>query len=380
MKRVQIVIVSCGALLIAVVVVVALCERHQPASPPNVPGSPRPAEVRVNAVGRKVETVTGGEAAAASDAVAIVCGADSTTADRYEARNDALRSIARRRDLPEKDVAALVAYLRSKDGAMRVERVAALKNDVMNLLRNQDPPPKGLAETLMGMFEGNSSTPNSPTPPHPPAVLDYCIQHLGAMLDELDEKGRLRVRAVLVKAAKRTKQPYAGTAFYSLAEDKRATREQEGELKRLTLALCKPSVNNVARIAAIQLAGQRGYSEALPDLREVLSGARRDAVLDTVCVGTIGLLGTADDIALIERFKGDARRSGAVEAAIKRIKGREDIGTPTAGKGASLPLRPLLRAVQPHEICSDSFGGLGAVPPDKENIVGGSNRGFVTRS
>ena len=50
MKRVQIVIVSCGALLIAVVVVVALCERHQPASPPNVPGSPRPAEVRVNAV------------------------------------------------------------------------------------------------------------------------------------------------------------------------------------------------------------------------------------------------------------------------------------------------------------------------------------------
>ena len=50
MKRVQIVIVSCGALLIAVVVVVALCERHQPASPPNVTGSPRPAEVRVNAV------------------------------------------------------------------------------------------------------------------------------------------------------------------------------------------------------------------------------------------------------------------------------------------------------------------------------------------
>ena len=77
---------------------------------------------------------------------------------------------------------------------------------------------------------------------------------------------------------------------------------------------------------------------------------------------------------------GDARRSAAVEAAIKRIKGREDIGTPTAGKEASLTLRPLLRAVQPHEIRSDSFGGLGAVPPDKENIVGGNNRGFATRS
>jgi len=77
---------------------------------------------------------------------------------------------------------------------------------------------------------------------------------------------------------------------------------------------------------------------------------------------------------------GAARRSAAVEAAIKRIKGREGIGTPTAGKEASLTLRPELRAAQPHEICSDGFGGLGAVPPDKENIVGGNNRGFATRS
>jgi hypothetical protein len=383
----RLIVIDCLAtLLIAAAVVVASRNRQQPLPPPEVPVATSPAEVRVKAVERKPEPLDH-EVVEASSAVAIVCGADPTTADRYEARNEALRSIARRRDLPEKDVAALVAYLRSKDNAMRVERVAALKNDVMNLLRNQEPPVEGLAETLIVMFEGrgisthNSSTPNSPTHPHPPAVLDYCIQHLGAMQDELDEKGRLRVRAVLVKAAKRTKQPYAGTALYSLAEDRRATPAQETELKRLTLALCKPGVNNVARIAAIQLAGERGYVEALPILRDTLSGEKRDAVLDTVCIGSIGLLGNADDIALIERFKGDSRRRApAVEAAIKRIKEREDIGTPTAGKGASLTLRPLLRAVQPHEIRVNSFGGLGAVPPDKENIVGGNNRGFATRS
>jgi len=37
----------------------------------------------------KVETAAEGEAATASAAVAIVCGEDATTADRYEARNDA---------------------------------------------------------------------------------------------------------------------------------------------------------------------------------------------------------------------------------------------------------------------------------------------------
>ena len=150
---------------------------------------------------------------------------------------------------------------------------------------------------------------------HPPVVIDYCIQHLGAMVNELDDAGRKAVRGVLVWAACEKTKPYSGTALYSLAEDKRATAAQEGELKRLTLALCKPGVNNVARIAAI-----------------------------------------------------------------KRIKGREDIGTPTAGKGVSLTLRPLRRAVQPHEIRRDSFGGLGAVPPDNENLVGGNNRGFATRS
>ena len=327
----MVVIVGGAALLLsaAVAVVFASRNRRHPAPPPDVPVAASLTEVRIKAVERKPEP-SDHEVIEASTAVAIVCGADATTADRYEARNDALRSIARRRDLAKGDVDALLAYLRATDDAMRIERVAALKNDVMNLLRSQEPPVEGLAETLIVMFEGlgssthNSSTPNSPTHPHPPAVLDYCIQHLGAMLDELDEKGRLRVRAVLAKAAKRTKQPYAGTALYSLAEDARATSAQDKELKGLALALCKPEANHAARIAAIQLAGERGFADALPILRETLSGEKRDAVLDTVCIGSIGLLGNADDIALLERFRGDARRSAAVEAAIKRIKGQEE--------------------------------------------------------
>lgn len=51
---------------------------------------------------------------------------------------------------------------------------------------------------------------------------------------------------------------------------------------------------------------------------------------------------------------------------MERIREREDIGTPTAGKEASLTLRPLLRAVQPHEIRSDSFGVWGRCPQIKK--------------
>ena len=308
----------CGtALLIVVAVVVALRERRQPLPPPDVPVAVSPAEVRVKAVERKSATVARPNAATASRAVAIVCGADEATADRYEARNDALRSVARRRDLPEGDVVALMDYLASTNDVLRVERVAALKNDVMNLLRSQEPPPANLADTLIALFEGGE---------HPPAVLDYCVQHLGAMQGEItDDATRRRIREVLVGAARRAGQSYAGTALYSLADDRRATPAQESELKRLTLALCRPEANSAARIAAIQLAGERGYAEALPILRRTLSGERRDAVLDIVAIGSVGILGDIGDIALLSRFSSDSRRATAADVAVKRITERNSI-------------------------------------------------------
>ena len=333
MNRLKIV-TACGtALLIAAaVVMVVLRNRRQSAPPPEVPVAQTLAEVRVKAVERKSATVVRANAATASRAVAIVCGMDEATADRYEARNDALRSVARRRNLPECDVVALMDYLASTNDLLRAERVAALKNDVMNLLRSQEPPVEGLAETLIVMFEGrgisthNSSTPNSPTHSHPPAVLDYCVQHLGAMQGEItDDATRRRIREVLVGVARRAGQSYAGTALYSLADDRRATFAQNAELKRLTLALCRPEANSAARIAAIQLAGERGYAEALPILRETLSGERRDAVLDIVAIGSVGLLGDIGDIALLSRFSSDSRRATAADVAVKRITERNSI-------------------------------------------------------
>jgi len=317
MRKRKIVIVCGTALLIAaaaaVGVVVASRNHRQPAPPPEVPVAQTPADVRVKAVERKAETVER-ENVTASGAIAIVCGEDAATAGRYEARNDALRSIARRRDLPKNDIDALLAYLRSKDRTLPVERFAALKNDVMNILRNQAPPPANFAETLVAMFNGKR---------HPPAVLDYCIQHLGAMVNSLDEPARLRVRGVLAKASGEKGKPYSGTALYSLAEDRRATPSQAAELKRLTLALCRPGAHPAARMAAIQLAGQRGCREALPVLRETLAAPARDAALDIVSIGSIGLLGDASDITLLSRFSSDRRCAAAVEAAIKRINERE---------------------------------------------------------
>ncbi len=101
-KRLTVTVCMTALLLAAAVaVVVASRNRQQPAPPPDVPVAQTPAEVRVKAVERNSEPVER-ENVTASGAIAIVCGEDAATAGRYEARNGALRSIARRRDLPEK--------------------------------------------------------------------------------------------------------------------------------------------------------------------------------------------------------------------------------------------------------------------------------------
>ena len=296
-------VIVCGTtLLTAAAVVIVLRSRRQPLPPLDVPTALSSTEVRVKAVERKSEPVSEGEIVAASYAVAIVCG-DGANAGRYEARNDALRSIMRSRSLTKDDATALMDYLASTNDQLRAERVAALKNDVMNLLRRQETPVEGLAETLIGMFDGGA---------HPPAVLDYCVQHLGAMQGGLDGTARRRVHDVLVRAARRKSMPYAGTALYSLAADRRATSAQNAELKHLALAMCGSDANPAARVAAIQLAGERGYGEALPILRKALSSPRRDAVLDIVdivAIGSIGLLGDFSDISRLSHFiKHDSRR------------------------------------------------------------------------
>ena len=250
------------------------------------------------------------------DPVLCICGKDSTTADRYEARSRALRSISRRRDLSQKDVSALMAYVSATDGVLRVEREAALKNDVLNLLRNQQPVPDGLAELLVSMVEQKR---------HALEIIDYCIQHLGILsLDVHDESLRGRIRSALVAAASDVLKPYAGTALYALAEDVGTDRTRDAELRQLTLAACVPSVHPHVRMSALMFAGERGYREILPFARNILDGNQRDAVLDTVAIGTVGCLGDLTDISRLESLKsrGGRRLQLPIEKALQRIKGR----------------------------------------------------------
>lgn len=303
---------------VAVAAVCSLC-RKTPQVPTAIRRDVRPIqtkEVAAPAASRASQPRTSVEPEDVSVAVAVVCGHEAATADRYEARNAALRSLSRRRDLGVDDVQALMDYLRATDGALRVEREAALKNDALNLLRNQATLPEGLADLLMEMFACKAQSSE---------VRDYALQHLGALQkDDLEASHRQDVRDLFVAAAKDIREPFAGTALYSLAAIGQMSKAQEAELRRLTVAACGAAANPLARMSALQLAGGRGYGEVLPVVRELLDGSRRDAVTDMVAVGTLGLLGGREDLSRLERLKtcGGQRLRPAVEVAIRRIEER----------------------------------------------------------
>lgn len=294
--------------------------RRPPPSPPPTPPPAASALPRVKAVGAAVPRPPRGTPSPSrphTREVDVVCGLDPETASRYQRRDAALRALAADRDLPAEDVLALLEYVCGHDGELRVERAAALKNDVLNLLRRQRRPPEELADVLVGMLEDGG---------YADVELDYAVQHLGALVDSVRDAACLaRIRAVLSATAARTDRPFAGTALYALADDRRADAVPDGRmrLRRLTVALVrKADAHAVARVAAILLAGQKGYSEVRPDLRRLLSGPVRDVPLALAAVGTLGLVGTAGDISLLQGLSGHLRLAHAVHEAIRRIRER----------------------------------------------------------
>ena len=144
------VVIGVLAVLVAVSVAAIILKSARRENPtlPTPEALSSQSEARASLVAQKHTHVVEPSGASASSAVPMICG-ESAVADRYEARNNALRSIARRRDLSEEDVAALMEYVAATGCVMHVEREAALKNDVLNLLRNQKRQPEGLVDLLL---------------------------------------------------------------------------------------------------------------------------------------------------------------------------------------------------------------------------------------
>ena len=211
----------------------------------------------------------------------------------YKTRLDFVHSLGR--DLPPAQVDGLLAYLSASDPSLRPDREAALKNDVWNLLREQTVLPTNLVPTTIAVFRAHEQT---------PAILDYCIQHLGAVSERVEDPAALRdLRECLEEASRETARPYAGTALIALTHVPAPGSPDRTFLLARTLALASdPAAHPAARATALQIGAEQGFSGILPHVRVILAEPAQPTTLHISALAALGALGDAADLPRLDAF------------------------------------------------------------------------------
>jgi hypothetical protein len=179
-------------------------------------------------------------------------------------RLDAVNALGR--GLSREEIALLWEFLSSPPAAQEknVPDLEGLKNDILNVLRRQSPPPSGFTETLIGIYRD---------PAQDSVIRDYAIQHLVVWYEQGapdTPQARDRIRAALFEAAGESGS-IAGTALLGLhllsAEDPALGQD---DINRVALRLvCSAKTQVASRITAIQVCAERGLKEAVPAIQAV---------------------------------------------------------------------------------------------------------------
>lgn len=185
---------------------------------------------------------------------------------------------------------------------------AALKNDLLNMLRAQSRAPQGLTETLLTIYRDSR---------HTALMRDYAIQHLGAW--QLQSPPSSSIRQTLWQACDQTGNSIAGTALLALYRLRNHLSSAERQrLGQQALAIAGKGASPLSRLTALRICGELELREAGEISRSVLR-ARSDISLKLSAIATLGDVGVESDLALLESFLAHPRLARAAELAIGRL-------------------------------------------------------------
>lgn len=206
------------------------------------------------------------------------------TAHDFRSRLDAIGRLGI--DLTPEALSIVYGYLRSPDEEADLQpgQSFALKNDLLNLLREQRSTPTGLTQLLLDIRRDEAQ---------PLVMRDYALQHLAPWFTRAGAEERRQILEELRAAAAEIQQSYAGTALLAL---NRVRQEQPGaEVPPLNNPILKllgdSSANLLARITAVQLSGSLGLSESGPLVASLAFDESVAPSLRTAAIRAVGALG-----------------------------------------------------------------------------------------
>jgi hypothetical protein len=232
------------------------------------------------------------------------------------ARFKAVRSLPS--NLSDEEIRSLYEFLRAKGPQTQPDRMYehALKNEVLNKLRNLQPAPPAFTELLISIHQDK----------HQDLVIrDYALQHLRFWYPNASTEEKEQIAGVFWQALTETGNSIAGTALLSLHGLARTNPEfDQQRIAEAALHLARDQRSGpLARISAVQVCGQMGLREVLPAAMELAQGSESYA-LRLAAIATLGDVGGPETISLLQHLatEEDSLLQNAAQSALDRLVSR----------------------------------------------------------
>ncbi|MGA3284474.1 MAG: HEAT repeat domain-containing protein [Verrucomicrobiota bacterium] len=231
------------------------------------------------------------------------------------------------KNLNPQELATLYDFLRTPEAGDEKVRGGeqVLKNDLLNVLRQQANPPAGLARLLIELSQDTTQD----------AVMRaYAVQHLQAWYSQsadkdstvtVTEQERTEMQQAFWNALNDTDPTVAGTALLSLHRLSEGHAEFDPDQVAATALRFSQddSCGPLARSTALQICAERKLEQALPVVLELARGA--DSIpLQISAIAALGNLGGPDQVPFLEQLATgeNERLQGPARTALKQIQQR----------------------------------------------------------
>jgi hypothetical protein len=204
----------------------------------------------------------------------------------FESRLDAIGRLGRH--LAESEVAVLYRYLLdpADEPGLQPGQSYALKNDILNALRDQTLPPPELTRLLVSLYGSTNQ---------PVVLRDYALQHIAPWYARAGASERAELIATLEAASRERAQGYAGTALIALVrvQQENATACASSLTNQIIEILHDSAANLCARITAVQLCGRLNLTSTSPYLLGLAANRRQPPTIRLAASASLAGLAAA---------------------------------------------------------------------------------------
>jgi hypothetical protein len=244
--------------------------------------------------------------------------------------------------LPQGDRMALLRSLSEpKRSGLSDDDWFTLANDIMQLLRNQQPAMPEITPALLGLWNDSQQD---------PTIRDYALQHLREWVSDHDVRSAHETNPTQIKEIQNTflaaidsenpsydpQSTTLGTALLALHEwHQKGHPHAMGGMSsmsdtpfevRLLSILADPAVHRGTRATALQISAQRKMTNALPVARQILNHAESDMILRLAAINFLGSNGSNEDKEFLITYQQQNQHDTLLQSSLS--KALQTLNTP----------------------------------------------------